>query len=318
MNPEAIILHPENEEDWLAMRLQDLTSTQSAALFGLPAYGATRLSLWHSKRTGEDIPFSDNERVRWGRRLEAAIAYGIAEDQGWVIEPMKDYMRIPGLRIGSSFDYVILNHPSGQPVHLEIKNVDSLAFRDGWLVHEDGELEAPALIEMQVQHQMLVSGYSKAIIGALVGGNTVKLIERDRDEAVISAIKVKSAEFWESVDSGAQPPATYPADNDTLLWMYNKSTDGKIFDASGDAKITTLVLQYDSLKQQIKELDDQLGAIKGMLLEQIQDAEKVVGEWGSLSCKRTRDTPGKLITSDMVGQMVGCRAGSRQFRLSMK
>lgn len=318
MNPEAITLHPEDEAAWLAMRRADLTSTQSAALFRLPAYGATELSLWHAKRQGVDLPFEDNDRVRWGRRLEAAIAYGIAEDNGWIIEPMKQYMRIPGLRIGSSFDYVILNHPCGQPVHLEIKNVDGLAFKDGWIVREDGELEAPPIIEMQVQHQMLVSGYPLAIVGALVGGNTVKLIERPRYEAVITAIRAKAQEFWASIDANTPPPATYPEDAKTMLWLYDKSTDGKVFDATNDAKIATLVLDYESAKEQIKELEAHADTVKAMIVEQIKDAERVIADWGKISFKKSLDSKGTLVTPEMVGTYVGARKGSRKFLLYMK
>ena len=134
------IIVPSNQEHWLAMRKLDVTSTESACLFGESPY-MTHFDLWHRKRTGVVPEFKANERVLWGQRLESAIAYGIAEEQGWDVKPMKEYFRNPDLRMGSSFDFVITN--LGEPVHLEIKNVDYLAFRDGWLEHDDGSIEAP-------------------------------------------------------------------------------------------------------------------------------------------------------------------------------
>ena len=57
--------------------------------------------------------------------------------------------------------------------------------------NDDGLIEAPLHIEFQVQHQLLVSGYQTAYIAVLVGGNTLKLIKRERNEKVITSIKNK-------------------------------------------------------------------------------------------------------------------------------
>lgn len=307
-----------DEAAWIAARKSDVTSTQSAALFGIPCYGTTELGLWHEKAQGVEIPFTPNERTKWGNRLESAIAYGIAEDNGWTIEPMKDYMRLPELRMGSSFDYVITNHPCGHPVHLEIKNVDGLAFKDGWIVHDDGEIEASPLIEMQVQHQMGVSGFPMAIIGALVGGNTTKLIVRERDEELIAAIKQRIAEFWQSVDAGIPPAANYPLDNETVLRLNSTATDGKIFDASNVAVFASLALEYQSLKQQAKDAETKAETIKAKMFAEIGEASKVQGPWGSISTGMVRGTDDKIITADMIGQTIKGRAGYRNFRVYMK
>ena len=90
------------EEAWLQARQRDVTSTESAALFGMSPY-VTRYDLWHRKRSGTAPEFKTNDRMKWGNRLEAAIAHGIAEEQGWEIRPMKEYMRDPDARMGSSY-----------------------------------------------------------------------------------------------------------------------------------------------------------------------------------------------------------------------
>jgi predicted phage-related endonuclease len=200
-------IHPfTTREAWLGKRLADVTSTESAALFGMSPY-MTAFELWHRKRSGLVPEFNGSERVAWGNHLEAAIAAGIAEQQGWTVEPMKDYWRRPDERLGSSFDFVITNHASGEPAHLELKNVDFMTFKRDWIKHEDGTIEAAAHIELQVQHQLAVSGFPRAYIGALIGGNKGLVIERERDEQVIAAIRAKVAEFWRTVDAGGHRDA---------------------------------------------------------------------------------------------------------------
>lgn len=309
------IITPRDQDHWLQLRTQDVTSTESAALFGMSTY-VTHFDLWHRKRSGLVPEFKANERMKWGNRLEAAIAAGIAEEKGWTIAPMKDYWRDTDLRLGSSFDFVITN--LGEPAHLEIKNVDYLAFRDGWLEHDDGSIEAPEHIEMQVQHQMAVSGFSRSFIGAFVGGNRTAVIERPRDEVVIRAIRAKVAEFWRTVDAGQEPDPVMPQDAAALIRLNAYAEPGKILDASGDAKIASLVDQYRTAKALADEHEEETKVAKAQLLEAIGDAEKVLLPGFSISAGMVADSPGTLITADMVGTYTGARKGYRNLRITAK
>lgn len=309
------IIIPSNHEHWLQLRIKDVTSTESAALFGMSPY-TTRFELWHNKRAGTQSAFSSNERMDWGNRLEAAIAQGIAEDHGWTISPMKEYMRDPDLRIGSSFDYVITSLDGGL-AHLEIKNVDLYAFKDGWS-EDDWGLQAPEHIEMQVQHQMLVSGFKTAYIGALVGGNRQVLLKRERDEEVIASIKSRIAKFWESVDAGHEPPPTMPEDADALIRLHQYAQPGKILDASNDVNIASLVARIKVAKAQKANADEDEKIAKAELLAAIGDAEKVVGSDWTISAGQVADTPPMLVTEDMVGTSIGGRAGYRSLRINKR
>lgn len=310
------IIAPRDQAHWLQLRTQDVTSTESAALFGMSPY-VTHFDLWNRKRSGQVPEFRSNERMRWGNRLEAAIAHGIAEEKSWTIEPMKDYWRDPELRIGSSFDFMITGLADG-PAHLEIKNVDYLAFRDGWLEHDDGGIEAPEHIEMQVQHQMAVSGFARSFIGAFVGGNRFEIIERQRDEDVIRAIRAKVAEFWKSIEAGEEPSPVMPQDAAALIRLNAYAEPGKILDATGDEKIASLVDQYRNAKALADEHDEEAKIAKAQLLEAIGDAEKVLLPGFSISAGMVADSPGTLITADMVGTYTGARKGYRNLRITAK
>ena len=313
--PNVEIIPFTTEADWLAHRQRDVTSTESAALFGMSPY-VTAFDLWHRKRSGTAPEFKQNDRMKWGNRLEAAIAHGIAEEQGWEIRPMKEYMRDPDARLGSSFDFVITS--LGEPVHLEIKNVDYLAFRDGWIEHDDGSIEAPEHIEMQVQHQMAVSGFKRAFIGAFIGGNRGVVIERERDEDVIRAIRHRVAEFWRTVDAGQEPEPVMPDDAQTLIRMNQYAQPGKVLDASSDENIARLVDEYRQANAAKKNAEEDAEVAKARLLEAIGDAEKVLLPGYTISASMIADTPPTLITDEMVGQTYGGRKGYRNLRITAK
>lgn len=297
--PIAIV--PENEEHWLQLRAPDITSTEIAALFGINPY-MTKFELWHRKREQLVVRIEQNERMKWGTRLEDAIARGIGEDQGWKIRRVNRYMRIAELRIGSSFDFEIV----GQDSLLEIKNVDGLAFRDGWLVDGDN-IEAPPHIEMQVQHQLAVSQKSQARIGALIGGNSPVILERKVDTAIVEAIYRESKLFWDSIAAGEAPNPDFAQDAEFIASLYSSSIAGKVMDLQNDAAFTGLANQYVEAQKNAKEADEAKDAVKAQMLMRFGDAEKVIGAGFSISAGVVAG-----------GQVAYERKPYRNFRLTVK
>jgi putative phage-type endonuclease len=271
---------PTDREAWLALRGKDITSTDVAALFELSPY-KTRLQLWHQKTGGLSDTVEENERMRWGNRLQDAIARGIAEDMGWDVRARNVYSRIDERRIGSSFDFEILGHEDG-PGLLEIKNVDFLVFRDKWS-DEDGVVEAPAHIELQLQHQLLVTGRSWGVIAALVAGNTIKYCIRKADPEVHAQILDEVARFWVSVESGVAPEPHYPEDANVVAKLHARANPGEVIDATGDMETDDLVSRYREVSSNIKSLEDIKDSLKAQLLTRIGTAEKVLGNGWSIS-----------------------------------
>ncbi len=269
-------------EAWLAERAKDITSTDVAALFGVSPY-LTRWELWHRKVAGDVEPddIGAVERVQWGKRLEYAIACGAAEERGFCFLPMDEYIRIPAERIGASFDFVITDGDDpARPIRraiLECKNVDSLAFRNGWAETEFG-LEAPAHIELQVQHQMLVSGIHKCYIAALVGGNRLVILERDYDPAVGDAILRECAAFWTS----GEPVPDFHRDADLIRRLSVSSVVGKTIEA--DDRIARLLAEYDEQRRIEAVARDEKEARQAEILTLIGDADKVLADGYRLSC----------------------------------
>lgn len=296
------IIHPKDHEEWLGLRTNDVTSSESAALFGLSPY-ITKFELWYRKKDKTIVSLDENDRMKWGNRLESSIAYGIAEDNLWEISPMKYYMRNEELKMGSSFDFRIRNPFIGL---LEIKNVDSLQFKDKWFVDNDS-LEAPPHIEVQVQHQLSVAEMDVAYIGALVGGNEVKLIRRVRSEKIINKIKSEIEKFWESVESNNPPEPDFKRDAEFIASVYNYAEVGNVFDAKGDMEIESLVEQYKIASDDEKSAKQRKDEAKARMLMIIKDSEKVLGD-------------GFTISAGMVGpaKVEYERDGYRNFRIFHK
>lgn len=274
-------IHPKDEAAWLKLRTADITSTEVAALFGISPY-MTKFELWHRKKNATVVALEPTERMRWGTRLQEAIAKGIAEDYKLDIRPMTEYIRIPAFRIGSSFDYA-----EGDDGILEVKNVDSLAYKEGWLSVDEG-VEAPPHMELQVQHQLLTSGRARSKIGALIGGNRITLIQRVPEPAIFEAIKTKVAEFWNSIDENREPAPDFKSDADFIKSMMQYAEPGKIL--QGTEEILDLAMKYKAYRDIAKVAGEDADGVKAHLLTLIGDAEKVVHDKFTISANFVGET----------------------------
>ena len=294
------IITPESEQHWHELRAQDITSTDCAALFGMSPY-CTPFELWHRKREATTIQIEDNERMCWGRRLEAAIAYGIAEDEGWQVRPFKVYVRDPEYRIGASFDFEVVGHPDGQGL-MEIKNVDRLVYMKDW--QDD---EAPPHIEIQAQHQLAVTGYDWTLIAALVGGNTPAKLRRKRDDEVVAAIRAKAREFWRSIEDNKPPSPVFPEDAAMVVRMHQFAEPGTLADLRKNPMATELATAYKVAGDAEKAANDAKQSAKAELLLLLGDREKALLD-------------GFSISAGMVGptHIAYDREGYRNFRVTAK
>jgi hypothetical protein len=87
----------------------------------------------------------------------------------------------------------------GLPGVVELKSRSSYALND-WLD------EVPIDVQVQVQWQLMVTGWSFGYTAALIGGQRTIVHRIERDEQIIDDLLAIAAEFWGWVETGTQPP----------------------------------------------------------------------------------------------------------------
>ena len=297
--------YPKSRDEWLALRHKYVSSTEVAALFGLSPYMTAYELAVVKQQADPDPEFEGNERMEWGIRMQHAIAKGIAERYGVKVRAVSGYA-IDGhlhCRMGSSFDYEIVGIAEGEFANkslqemysahgtgvLEIKNVDWLQFKNNWKL-DDGTIEAPAHIEVQVQHQLACIARDWAAIGVLVGGNSLELLIRESDIAVHQQLRKKCETFWNNLQKGILPPVELPADAQIISKIYGYAEPGKVIDASQDLAITSAVQKYAETSRALKAANDERDTAKAELLMAIGDAERVTLEGYSVSAGVVAET----------------------------
>lgn len=189
---------------WLAARNTSIGASEAAALFGVSRWD-TLTTLW-ARKTGRLVEKNDerSKRLKWGIRLEPAIAAGYEEDSGRRLQRAGQYAvalhpELPFMTATPDFFITEAHDRPGQNGLVEIKNVDTWMAGD-W---DDG---VPQSVQIQVQHQMACTGADYAVAMPLFGGNDDRPVDIERNPSFIAELEEACAWFWGFVERDEQPP----------------------------------------------------------------------------------------------------------------
>lgn len=197
----TVVLEPDAPADeWHAVRRTGIGGSDIAAICGLSRY-ASPLEIW-LKKTGQPVPRREdpilNEAALMGHVLEPVTATRFTAITGLYAIENPGTLRRPDL----PWALVNLDRVTDEDGVLgvvELKSRSSYALND-WLD------DVPADVQVQVQWQLAVSGFTFGYTAALIGGQRTIVHRVDRDEQMIADLLSIAAEFWGWVEAGTQPP----------------------------------------------------------------------------------------------------------------
>jgi predicted phage-related endonuclease len=261
-----VVEKPKSREAWLAGREPFIGASESAILLDKSSF-KSYYSLWSEKSKITAAPDIDNERMAWGRRLEAPIAEGLAEDFGFEIVEPDFVLQDLDLRAAATLDFYIPK-PSGEILKqipnavgagpLEIKNVDSLIAKQKWA----GEPDISYLV--QLQHQMMLFGANWGAIGALIGGNKGVLFCYEVHEPTVAAIRTAIRAFWKSVDNAIKPEIDGSYSTAETIKSLNPEDDGSV-EVVEDAQMEDLCRMYKEFAAQERQAKDEKFKVQNQL-----------------------------------------------------
>jgi len=258
-------------EEWLEWRRADVTASQVGALFNCHTY-VTPLRLYAEKR-GTEFVNEDNLAMRRGRWLEPAVGKAVMEMRPeWTLEPAKEYLRDPDLRLGATPDFYIHGDPRGLGV-LQAKTVAPSVYAREW---GDGA-EPPLWILLQVaQEGMLAEADFVVVAGLLIDANNMDISIHDlgaRNPLVEAKLKEAVKAFWDDVERGIEPEPDYGRDVDVVkaMWTRERAKDFEI-DLSGNNRIPELLAERAVLKADIKSMEERAEEIDTELKFALKDA----------------------------------------------
>lgn len=300
--------------DWLEVRKQGIGGSDAAAAVGLSPY-KSQLELWMEK-TGRDAdlpkpdPTDTTHPVYWGTLLEPIVAAAYTQQTGRRVRKVNAVLQHPQFPFMlANLDREVVGVPGIQI--LECKTAGEF----GAKLWKEG---VPEYVQLQVQHQLAVTGKRAADVAVLICGQKLEVHRIERDDDLISRLIALEAKFWQYVTSNTPPPADGSESADRALRTLYPG-NGSAVDFSDDRPLSSTFADLVYLRDDIKAKEAQAEQMKQTLLQAMGDASVARFETGSVSFKRSKDSASidldRLLADhpDMAMRYAMIKPGSRRF-----
>jgi putative phage-type endonuclease len=304
-------------EDWLEVRKRGIGSSDAAAAVGLNPY-KSQLELWLEK-TGRDgtlpktDPHDEDSPAYWGNVLEPIVATHYSRRTGHRVRRVNAVLQHPhpGLFwMLANIDREVVG--SDEVKILECKT----AGINGARLWRDG---VPEYVQLQVQHQLAVTGKAAADVAVLLGGQALEIHRIKRDDKLIARLIQLEKAFWEYVESDTPPPADGSESAELALRCLYPQDYGETVDFSQDVSLSATFADLVQVRQSLTELEQQEARFKQTLQQAMGEASKALFETGSVTWKKAKDSQAldtKRLLQDqpeLLQQYATTKAGSRRF-----
>lgn len=304
-----------SRDEWLEVRKHGIGSSDAAAAVGLSPY-KSQLELWMEKSGRDtDLPKPDptdtTAPVYWGTLLEPIVAASYTQQTGRRVRKVNAVLQHPDRPwMLANIDREVIGASDVQI--LECKTAGEFGARH-W---RDG---VPEYVQLQVQHQLAVTGKHAADVAVLLCGQQLKVHRIERDDELIAKLMLLQERFWHDVTTDTPPPVDGSDSSATALQYLYPRDSGERLDFSQDSQMSALFTDLQEARFQLdkyRQLEEQY---KQKIQQAMGGASQAIFETGLVSWKRSKDSTvldTKRLLSDhpeLLAQYSQTRPGSRRF-----
>ena len=316
--PPALKLVKTNHLDrdqWLAVRKGGIGSSDAASAVGLNPY-KSQLELWMEK-TGRDSdlpkvdPKDQSSPMYWGTLLESIVAAHYTMRSGHKVRRINAVLQHPKEPwMLANIDREVLGTADVQI--LECKT----AGMNGARLWKEG---VPEYVQLQVHHQLAVTGKQAADVAVLLCGQELQIHRIERDEGMISRLVDLERQFWTYVETDTPPPADGSDSADVALRCLYPQDTGQTIDLSQDLEMSAAFSDLVAVRQLLTTNTTLESHLKQRIQQRLGEASKAVFETGEVTWKRSKDGTGldvaKLLKDqpDLQQRYSLVKPGSRRF-----
>ena len=288
-----------SRSEWLRCRTMGIGGSDVSVIAGINHFRSV-YQLWLEK-TGQIEPAeSGSEVTHFGTVLEPVVKQEFTLRTGLTIyEPAVIYRSREYPFMLANLDGIVT--ANGEPCIFEAKTASAYK-QSEW---EDG---IPHEYMMQIQHYMAVTGFRKAFIAALIGGNHFVYREVERDDEMIKQLIEMEERFWtENVLGGIEPVADGSEATSDFLNEKYPTGDGESIDFPQD--MYGLCDSIEQLSAEIEKLETEKTAAVNQIKAYMKNAEtgyagKHTVTWKAVSSSRLDSKKLKEEQPDIYGKYV--------------
>ncbi|PBJ27201.1 YqaJ-like viral recombinase domain protein [Pseudomonas sp. ACN8] len=275
-------------EDWLAVRKQGIGSSDAAAAVGLNPY-KSQLELWLEK-TGRDTslpkldPNDEESPAYWGNILEPIVATHYTKRSGHRVRRVNAVLQHPDLKLPwmlANIDREVIGVDDVQILECKTAGIN------GARLWKEG---VPEYVQLQVMHQLAVTGKQAADVAVLLGGQHLEIHRIERDESMIARLIDLERLFWDYVVTDTPPPADGTASAEAALRCLYPEDNGQTLDFSQHPELATTYRELKAVRQSIAQQETREAQLKQVLQQAMGVATRAEFTEGYISWKKSKDS----------------------------
>jgi len=303
--------------EWLKVRRYGIGGSDAAAAVGLSPY-VSPLELWLDK-TGRGAglprpePTDTSSPTYWGTLLEPIVAAAYTQQTGNKVRKVNAVLQHPTIAFMlANLDREIVG--ASEVSILECKTAGEFGAR----LWRDG---VPEYVQLQVQHQLAVTGKQAADVAVLLCGQALEVHRIERDDRLIARLIELEGRFWRYVETDTPPPADGSESADRALRHLYPGHRGTI-DFTADRQLCAVFADLVALRTEIETRLHVEAQLKQTLQQAMGDATRAVFDTGDVSFKRSKDSEKvdlkRLLAEhpDFQSRYAITKPGSRRFLIS--
>lgn len=272
-------------EQWLQVRKGGIGSSDAAAAVGLHPY-KSQLQLWMEK-TGRDgnlpvvDPNDDSSPMYWGTLLEPVVAAHYTRRTGRRVRRINAVLQHPEHPwMLANIDREVTGAADVQILECKTAGINGARlWRDG----------VPEYVQLQVMHQLAVTGKAAADVAVLLGGQELQVFRIERDDAMIAQLVALEQQFWGYVERDQEPPADGSDSADVALRALYPQDSGSTLDLSQDLAMSAVFSDLLSVRETLATQTALEAQLKQAIQQRMGDASRARFETGEVSWKRSKD-----------------------------
>ena len=274
--------------DWLAVRKQGIGSSDAAAAVGLNPY-KSQLELWLEK-TGRDAslpkldPQDEESPAYWGTILEPIVASHYTQRSGNRVRRINAVLQHPDPKLPwmlANIDREVIGAADVQILECKTAGIN------GARLWKEG---VPEYVQLQVMHQLAVTGKQTADVAVLLGGQHLEIHRIERDEPMIARLIDLERLFWDYVVSDTPPPADGTVSAEVALRCLYPEDNGQTLDFSRHLQLANAYLELKTIRQSIAQQETREAQLKQVLQQAMGAATRAEFAEGYISWKKSKDS----------------------------
>lgn len=257
-------------EEWLVARRRGIGGSDVAAILGMDPRRSP-LHVYYDK-LGQ-LPDEDaGEAAEWGVLLEDVVARQFGRLTGLDVRPSPGILGHPerSWQI-ANIDRLLAPAPDAEPDSLLEVKTASAFLDDQWDRGGDPE-QVPDRAALQVHHYLAVTGFARAHVAVLIGGQRYRSYLIERDDEFIETLSTLEAEFWQQVVDRRPPRADgSKATTELLGHLYDVEPD--LVRVLDPAEVEPLLIARAEAKEAEKTAKHRADEAENALRQMLGEAE---------------------------------------------